>query len=219
MKKRTPKLEVASIVDLHPTQITVGMREVARKRDLWRRGGATSLDSQQGPVLPIVRGPFGRPYLIDRHHLARALVEEGVAHVFTTPVADFGTLGGDDFWRACKKRGWCHPHDGEGRHRLFTSIPTLIFDLTDDPFRSLAGALRRAGGFNKQDVPFSEFAWADFLRTRISGAHLTTDFGAAVEEARLLALSEEARGLPGWKPHQPGVAHFARHRSAQYATA
>ena len=39
--------------------------------------------------------------------------------------------------------------------------------LKDDPFRSLAGALRRAGGFAKDTRPFSEFLWADFLRRRM----------------------------------------------------
>jgi hypothetical protein len=39
--------------------------------------------------------------------------------------------------------------------------------LIDDPFRSLAGELRRAGGFAKDTTPFSEFLWADFLRRRV----------------------------------------------------
>src|SRR3974377_1798791 len=38
----------------------------------------------------------------------------------------------------------------------------------DDPFRSLAGELRRAGGFAKDTTPFSEFLWPDFLRRQMS---------------------------------------------------
>ena len=41
-------------------------------------------------------------------------------------------------------------------------------DLVDDPFRSLAGELRRVGGYAKDTTPFSEFLWADFLRRRSS---------------------------------------------------
>ena len=37
-----------------------------------------------------------------------------------------------------------------------------VAELIDDPFRSLAGELRRAGGFAKDTTPFSEFLWADF---------------------------------------------------------
>jgi len=40
-------------------------------------------------------------------------------------------------------------------------------DLADDPYRSVAGELRRQGGFAKDTTPFSEFLWADFLRRRI----------------------------------------------------
>jgi hypothetical protein len=47
-------------------------------------------------------------------------------------------------------------------------IPKSIKGLDDDPFRSLAGELRSAGGFAKDTTPFSEFLWADFLRRRIS---------------------------------------------------
>lgn len=219
MKKRTPELEVALIADLHPTQISVGMLEVARKRDLWHKDGASDLDSRRGPVLPIVCGPFGQPYLIDRHHLALALMEEGVKRIFTTQIADFSTLREEGFWRACKGRGRCHPFDREGQLRHFTAIPTAIVGLTDDPFRSLAGALRRAGGFNKQDVPFNEFAWADFLRARIDRAVLATDFNAALEQAALLALSDEAGSLPGWIPHQWHRRGVGRYGSAQNAIA
>ena len=49
----------------------------------------------------------------------------------------------------------------------YGDIPKSIEDMADDPFRSLAGALRRKGGYAKDTTPFSEFLWADFLRRRI----------------------------------------------------
>jgi hypothetical protein len=42
-------------------------------------------------------------------------------------------------------------------------LPKTVAGLIDDPFRSLAGELRRAGGFAKDTTPFSEFLWADFF--------------------------------------------------------
>jgi hypothetical protein len=55
-------------------------------------------------------------------------------------------------------------------------MPKTVFDLTDDPFRSLAGALKRTGGYAKDKAPFSEFRWADFLRNRIARPTVEFDF-------------------------------------------
>jgi hypothetical protein len=73
-----------------------------------------------------------------------------------------------------------------------------VADLIDDPFRSLAGALRRVGGYAKETMPFSEFLWADFLRRRMKRKDIERDFEAAVDQALSLARSEEADYLPGW---------------------
>jgi hypothetical protein len=77
-------------------------------------------------------------------------------------------------------------------------MPEVIADLLDDPYRSLASALRRAGGFTKKPTPFSEFAWADFLRHRVSTEVLAADFDGALGRALILARTPAARDLPGW---------------------
>ncbi|MCQ4503937.1 hypothetical protein NON27_27510, partial [Vibrio parahaemolyticus] len=71
-------------------------------------------------------------------------------------------------------------------------------DLTDDPYRSLAGELRRAGGYAKDPTPYSEFLWGDFLRRRIDRARVDNDFTAALDQALSLCRAPEARYLPGW---------------------
>jgi hypothetical protein len=71
-------------------------------------------------------------------------------------------------------------------------------DLVDDPFRSLAGELRRAGGFAKDTTPFSEFLWADFLRRSMKRKLLEADFARALDKALALAKSKDADYLPGW---------------------
>jgi hypothetical protein len=80
----------------------------------------------------------------------------------------------------------------------FAKIPKSVDRLKDDPFRSLAGELRRAGGFAKDTTPFSEFLWADFLRRRVARRRVTQDFPAAVRQAMKLAKSQDAHYLPGW---------------------
>ena len=73
-----------------------------------------------------------------------------------------------------------------------------IKDLIDDPFRSLAGALRRIGGFAKDTTLFSEFLWADFLRRRMKRKAVERDFQAALKQALKFAKSKDADYLPGW---------------------
>ena len=70
--------------------------------------------------------------------------------------------------------------------------------MVDDPYRSLAGALRRAGGYSTETTPFSEFLWADFLRRRIKRKSVEGDFDRALEKALRFAKGEDAAYLPGW---------------------
>ena len=73
-----------------------------------------------------------------------------------------------------------HPYDAEAGAGRFRDIPKSVTGLVDDPFRSLAGELRRAGGFAKDTTPFSEFLWADFLRRRIKRKPVEHNFAAAL---------------------------------------
>jgi hypothetical protein len=196
---REPVLRPVPISELRPTQITVGMREVKAKRERWK---ATS-EKKRGEFLgkhmiPVIRGPKDRHYVIDHHHLSRALHDEGVDDILVTVVADLSKLDKDAFWVVLDNRSWMHPFDDTGRRRGYDDLPKSVTDLVDDPFRSLAGELRRAGGFAKDTTPFSEFLWADFLRRRVKRKLVETNFGRAMETALQLAKSEDADYLPGW---------------------
>jgi hypothetical protein len=199
MTHREPILEPVAVADLRPTQITVGYREVAQKRREW-----ASRAERDGPeflgrhAIPVVRGPKGRPHVLDHHHLSRALHEEGVEHIAVNVLADLSRLSKTEFWVFCDNRGWCHPFDADGVRRSYDDIPKRLSGLVDDPYRSLAGELRRAGGFAKDTLPFSEFTWADFLRRRVDAKLVRADFDAAVARALKLAKSPAASHLPGW---------------------
>ena len=196
---REPILTPVAIDELHPTQITVGMEEVRAKRKEWRAKGDDRAGAFLGRhMIPVVLGPKARSYVLDHHHLARALLDEGVPHVLTTVVSDLSRLAQDAFWVVLDNRGWMHPFDATGKRRDYKAIPQTVADLIDDPYRSLAGALRRTGGFAKDTTPFSEFLWADFLRRRIGKKRVESHFDKAVEEALRLARSHEADYLPGW---------------------
>jgi hypothetical protein len=200
---RDPILKTIEIDDLRPTQLTVGYREVAEKQREWAartdKGAAKFLGSH---MIPTVLGPREHHYVLDHHHLALALHLAGQKQVLVTVLVDLSLLGKASFWTYLDNRAWCHPYDATGRRRDFDDIPKRVSGLADDPYRSLAGELRRAGGFAKDTTPFSEFLWADFLRTRVKVKQIEERFSAALEKAMSLAKSEEAGYLPGWcGPH------------------
>jgi hypothetical protein len=149
-------------------------------------------------MIPVILGPKQRHYVIDHHHLALALHEEDVKEVAVTVIANLSMLEPDSFWFVMDNHNWMHPFDDAGRRRHYKDIPKSVTGLVDDPFRSLAGELRRAGGYAKDTTPFSEFIWADFLRRRVKRKLVERDFERGLEKAMQLAKSTDAGYLPGW---------------------
>lgn len=200
MTIRDPILHPIPILSLRPTQMTVGMHEVKEKRRRWRQHKSKKKQAEVlgQHMIPVVHGPDGHHYVIDHHHLARALHDEGVENVLVTIIADLTMIDRDSFWLVLDSRRWVYPYDAKGVRHHYKDIPKSVADLKDDPFRSLAGELRRAGGFAKDTTPFSEFLWADFFRRRLSRKSVAADFAKAVEKALSLARSSEAVYLPGW---------------------
>ena len=200
---REPILHPTPILSLRPTQMTLGMVEVHRKRAAWNKKTSEDLAKfLAAHMVPVVIGLEDEPYLIDHHHLARALYEEGVRSVFVTVVADLSRLPVEHFWTVMAFHSWVHPYDSKGRRRPYSELPKTVKTMEDDPYRSLAGELRNLGGFAKDSSPFSEFLWADFLRPRIKAKGIRADFAAALTKAMTLAKTGEADYLPGWcGPH------------------
>ena len=206
MTTREPVLSTVAIAELRPTQITVGFREVAEKRREWRERSEKSPKKAArylgSHMVPAVLGPGDRPYLVDHHHLALALHEEGQKEVLINVLTDLSSLSKAAFWTYMDNRALCHPYDAAGKRRDYADLPKRIAELADDPYRSLAGELRRVGGFAKDTTPFNEVLWADFLRPRVKTKLITEHFSASLEKALALAKSEAAAYLPGWcGPH------------------
>ena len=197
--KREPLLEPVPIMSLRPTQMTVGMREVREKQKRWREHGAKQRAKLLGRhQIPVVVGPDKMNYVIDHHHLARALHEEGEKDVLVSVISDLTMVDPGAFWVVLDNHRWVYPYDRDGERRSYKDLPKDVSKLKDDPFRSLAGELRRAGGFAKDTTPFSEFLWADFLRRRMSRKAVDKDFEKAMEKSLALAKSKDAIYLPGW---------------------
>jgi hypothetical protein len=200
---RNPALSTngVAISQLHPTQMTVGYAEVLLKRQQWRtlHKSAKSIFIAQNPM-PSVLGPKGLHFIVDHHHLARALLEEDVAMVQVTVLADLSALAKGEFWIVMNYRQWVHPYDSKGRRHPCGDLPKKVSGLRNDSYRSLAAAVRMAGGVPKEQTPFAEFLWADFFRRRISTKLLAKDPAAALAEALQMVHDKSAEHLPGWTP-------------------
>ena len=189
---------------VRPTQMTVGAAEVALKRSQWAQLKSKSRDKLLlSHWFPAVKGPKGDFYIVDHHHLGQALVHEEVKSVWVMQLADYSTLELDMFWRLMEFHHWAHPYNEKGERREFSAIPKSLTGLKDDPYRSLAGEVRKAGGYAKDAAPYAEFLWADFFRPLFRKSDLASKGGqglpeSLVVEAVALARNPKAQFLPGW---------------------
>ena len=194
------KLHEVEIHRLRPTQITVGMIEVHDKRaKLAAMNKGDQRDFMQAHPIPAVWGPDGKLYITDHHHLGRAASEAGVDTGFFLVEDDYSKLPIAQFWPTMMAAKWAHPIDQHGQPRSFAEIPDHLEKLIDDPYRSLAGYVRDAGGYDKTPTAFAEFLWADFFRPRVPIGPSPPDFHQSVDEATKLASSPQAAHLPGYK--------------------
>jgi len=192
-----PVVNPVRLRDLRPTQMTVGLAEVRAKQEHWRR------QKQAGEwlghhMIPVVHGPGDTWWIIDHHHLARALHEEGVDEVLVSVEARLGKLPKKRFFTVMDYYNWLHPYDGDGKRHDWSDLPKHVGKLEDDPFRSLAGAVRRSGGYAKTSTPYAEFLWADFLRDHMKRSAVEENFPGALAKALKLANSQKAAYLPGF---------------------
>ena len=194
-----PLLKPVEIASLRPTQMTVGMAEVEKKRASWRNRAETEGSAfLANHVVPCVHGPKDTLWLVDHHHLCLALLLEDVRHVLVSLVADLGKLDKTRFMNYMDCRGWLHTYDAKGTRLDPDELPKKILKMVDDPYRSLAGEVREAGGYAKDLTPYAEFLWADFFRSRVDLKPCKVLPEEAVTKALVLAHSPKAAYLPGW---------------------
>ena len=96
---RETVLHPVAIADRHPMQITVGLRDVDAKRKERRAKADQEGDKYLSKhTIRVILGAGSRCYVIDHHHLARTVHEEGVESVLITVVANPKRLDLDPFW-------------------------------------------------------------------------------------------------------------------------
>jgi hypothetical protein len=196
--RRQANIEISR---LRPTQLTVGMLEVKvkrkRLRELERRPGEL-VDFILLTPIRVVLGPMNRAYVIDHHHLGLALLKEKFETAPMEIEADFSHLRGRWFWKKMQAEHFLHLFNAKGKPRPLRSLPRSLRRLKDDPYRSVAGFVRIAGGYAKTQTPYAEFQWADFFRQRVDKKLLRDNFSRAVKKGVRLARSRAAAELPGF---------------------
>jgi hypothetical protein len=128
--------------------------------------------------------------------MARALEQIGVKKINVLILDNFSSLNLREFWARMQEQGWVLLSDKGNGPLSPVTLPGSLSAMGDDPYRSLAWAVNSRHGYEDSEIPYADFYWADFFRTRVD----VSDFESALQQALDLAHSEEARGLPGYIP-------------------
>jgi hypothetical protein len=210
------------VLSIRPMQFDVGMRSVAKKADKYRRMTPQALRAflVANPI-PVIAKEDGSVHVNkrahstpqvdskvkktetrpnDHHHESRAAWEAGIRFIAasTQRTEDASTPKKEKkFWKKMKRENQVYLRDRFGEKRDPADLPMDVRGLGDNPYRSLAGDVRDAGGYTKNTEPFSEFRWAEFFRKNLT-VHPNDDYDAALKEAMKLAKSKKARDLPGY---------------------
>ena len=195
-------LEVA-VAELHPTQMCVGLAEVrSRQVDFSQESSDERRRYLGGKPVPLVRSREGRLWMVDRHHRLRALVElDPQARAFGYVVLEAAGTSRAEVLEELGQRGWLYLYDGRGQGPLApTDLPEHLQGLQDDPYRSLVWKLKKEGLIEAAPlIPFHEFRWGAWLRTRALPPFSSSQLEPALPAARALVCSAAAAQLAGWK--------------------
>jgi hypothetical protein len=188
------------ILLLKPTQFSVGIREVDLKIERLKK--MTNKEREKflrARAIPIVVAANEQIFIVDHHHLTRAAWQLGIEKLPVEWVDDYSKLKEKKLWKSMSKKHQVHLLDqfGNGPHAPLR-LPEDIRGMADDPYRSLAWAVRREGGYEKSGEFFAEFKWAEFLRKRIVIEHGDLGFERAVRRALKICKSEKCHKMPGF---------------------
>lgn len=189
---------------LHPTQLSLGWREVVYKRQLLETKSSADLAAYlKDKDTPVVIGPGGVPYLTDGHHTLRALLESNLADktAYGHVLANWSDLAPEAFWARMAEKNYSYLKDAAGKMQPPAALPASLRELQLDPYRGLAWAVMKEGGFHEQkQVFFQEFRWADYFRDKVRWDDADDEaFDDAIKVAMVAAQSPAAATLPGYR--------------------
>ena len=209
---QTCTLAAASV---RPTQFILGRQEVRAKTQRFSEMSVSDLQkyTMENPV-PCIVGPGGTFYATDHHHLTAAVMASShadsdknvVVLVQNTSMAGADSL--TDFFVEMVNNGYVWLLDEKGNTVNPVLLPFSVGTLANDPYRSLAYNVRKAGGYDKVSTPYQDFFWSNFFRQHnlihIPGSTNVADnfcsvapystkcFGGADEEDRIIDEAQSA---------------------------
>ncbi|MGK5089591.1 ParB/Srx family N-terminal domain-containing protein [Bdellovibrionota bacterium FG-2] len=184
---------------VRPSQFAVGMVEVSeRARKIESESHKKYCKYLSEKTGEVVIGPSNKTWLVDGHHLARAVYNLGRDEMAVKVVADWSKFSPTQFELKMEAAKYFWLYDEKGKAIQSHALPKSIGGLKDDPYRSLAWAARKEGAFDKTQTAFAEFLWAQYFRTKIPLAEVRGDFEQAVKSAIGFAAAREVEALPGY---------------------
>ena len=187
---------------LQPTQLCVGMAEIrSRQLDFAADDAKQRRRYLKRKPTPLVRSASGELWMVDRHHRLRALLElDPNATAFGYVVLQLEVSERHAVLEQLHQRGWLYLYDGRGLGPLHpTALPSSLSGTQDDPYRSLVWKLKREGLVAAAPlIPFHEFRWGAWLRSRNLPPFSSQRLDPALPAARALVRSQAASHLAGW---------------------
>jgi hypothetical protein len=192
---------IVDIAKLQPTQLVVGFEQVNEKVTKMQNLKHKKLEEYLFEhIVPIILGPNGTMFIIDHHHFCLAAQISNINNVYGKIIKDLSKSNSLEFWQFMEKNNYIWPYNTNGvkitLDEYLLLLPSEIKNLKDDPYRSLAGLVRKSGGFEKDLTPFSEFHWSNFFRNKIPEVKLSDE---TIDYALFLSKSADAKHLPGYK--------------------
>ncbi len=196
---------------LSPTQFNIGhIAMLDKKQKIFKKynkefKGRKKLEKYLiEKAAPAYLASNGRYYIVDKHHTSRALYEANIP-IKKYPIfliQNLSHLSLSEFFKYLQNVNGLYLFDNAKGPLDPFKLPLFISDLDNDPYRSLSWMVREGGGYEKRDVNFQEFIWANFFRKRIP-LHRGTEreLKKHLKRAIEMALSPEASYLPGFKVH------------------
>jgi hypothetical protein len=158
-------------VRIQPTQALLGMQEVSCKTAHYASMSSSDLQQYWGKhIVPAVAGSGGGIFVTDHHHSIRALQlakradpQDRLVVMNVSATIPASTL--DEFWSGMLQANLLWLQDDRFHIPMNPNLlPASLSRMVNDPYRSLAWAVRNNGGYGAVDDPFQDFLYAELMR-------------------------------------------------------
>ena len=190
------------LANLHPTQPSVGLLQVEDDVAELTRKQQDGLKATKKKRIPLVIGPDGHFYLTDRHHLSSALWRMDRREAHARIIGHLQNAA--TFWQEMQANHWVWLQDTHCNPIRPEQLPNTLAELSDNPYRALAGYAQDKGWIDKTDAYFMEFQWACYLGKKLDWAPVTRDnLKQRLKQVAPLMCADGAKSLPGYRKECP----------------